>query len=368
MKTVVINGANGFVASNFILNLLKKRSNIIALVRTNGQEPIERMNEALALINDSEVIDTINLKVYNYSLLDNDFAIDKNILKSIFNNTVDYFHFAASLKFDAKSVDEIFATNIEGVKNSIKVFSKYATKNSRFFYIGTAYSCGRFKDVFKEDFYENEGIMAFRNYYEQSKRFAENIVKENIEKNGLNAHIIRLSQVVGNHETGVTTTNYGIFDFAKRVYSLATRYPNETVRVHVDPDSTQNLIPIDTVRKHLTRIVEEAKVPKIMNFVSTKSIRNGLIIEILNKMIPIRLIPMSQLERKNMNPIERLVSVGMSFSESYTSINISFDTQKRDQFINSTETVLDNQSVAMMLKYYIEDLSQKKTKKKQVAA
>lgn len=105
-----------------------------------------------------------------------------------------------------------------------------------------------------------------------------------------------------------------------------------------------------------------------MNFVSTYSIRNGLIIEILNKMIPICLIPMSQLERKNMNFIERLVSVGMSFTESYTSINISFDTQKRDQFINSTETVLDNQSVAIMLKYFVEDLSQKKAKKKQVAA
>lgn len=196
------------------------------------------MNEALALINDYEVIDTINLKVYNYSLLDNDFAIDTNILRSIFNNTVDYFHFVASLMFDAKSVNEIFAANIKGVKNSIKVFSQYATNDSRFFYIGTAYSCGRFKGIFKEDFYENEDIRAFRNYYEKSKRFDENIVKENIEKNELNAHIIRLSKVVGNHETGVTTTNYGIFDFAKRMYRLATRYPNEIVRVHVDPDST----------------------------------------------------------------------------------------------------------------------------------
>jgi len=175
-----------------------------------------------------------------------------------------------------------------------------------------------------------------------------------------------LSQVVGNHETGITKTDYGIFDFARRVYNLAARYPNEVVRVQVDPDSTQNLIPIDTVTKHLTQVVEESKVPPIMNFVSGKSIRNSHIIETLNKMIPIRLIPLKQLEREIMNPVERLVSVGMSFTESYTSTNILFDTRNRDQFINNTENGPDNHSVAMMLKYFIEGLTQKK--KKPVAA
>lgn len=368
MKTVIINGANGYIASNFINSLLKQQYMVIALVRANKQDVEERMNEVLATINDGEKTDISNLEVYEYSLLDKHFAINENILKSIFSGQVDYFHFAASLKYDEKSVNEIFSTNIGGVENSIKVFSKYATMGSRFFYIGTAYSCGRLNGVFKENFYENEDISAFRNYYEQSKRLAENIVKENIEKNRLNAHIIRLSQVVGSNETGITKTDYGIFDFTKRIYNLATRYPNEIVRVHVDPDSTQNLIPIDIVTKHLTRIVEENKVPIIMNFVANKSIQNSYIIETLNKMIPIRLIPLKKLEREIMNPIERLVSVGMSFTESYTSTNILFETRKRDQFINSTENSPDNHSIAMMLKYFIEGLTQKKREKKSVAA
>jgi nucleoside-diphosphate-sugar epimerase len=359
-NTVIVNGANGYVASNFINHLLKQQYMVIALVRSNGIDPEERMNDVLVYLNDDINVDTTNLEVYDYSLLDKDFNINENILKSIFSSKVDYFHFAASLKYDEKSIDEIFSTNVDGVENSIKVFSKYATDNSRFFYIGTAYSCGRFNSIFEEKFYKNQGISAFRNYYEQSKRFAENIVKENIQKKGLNAHIIRLSQVVGNHVTSVTKTEYGIFDFAKRIYSLAARYPNEMIRVHVDPDATQNLIPIDTVTEHLTKMMEETEIPEIMNFVSKSPVRNSFIIDTLNQLVPIQIIPEKTLERKDMNSIERMISAGMSFTESYASTNILFDTQLRDRFMEYTETGPDNNSVAKMLEYFIETLSEKK--------
>jgi len=75
------------------------------------------MNEVLAHINDGKAINTSNLEVYNYSLIDDNFSMDENVLKSIFSGNVDYFHFAASLKYDEKSVEEIFSTNIEGVEN-----------------------------------------------------------------------------------------------------------------------------------------------------------------------------------------------------------------------------------------------------------
>ena len=368
MKTVIVNGANGYVASNFICNLIRMNYRVVALVRTNGKDPVERMKDALNKLNDERYPDETNLEVYDYSLLSEDFGMDKDVLKRIFSYNADYFHFAACLKYDEKSINEIFSTNIEGVKNSIDVFLKYATKNSRFFYIGTAYSCGRHNGIFRENFYKNEDILSFRNYYEQSKRFAENIVKESIEKQGLMAHVIRLSQVVGNNETGITKTNYGIFDFAKRIHCLSSRYPNTIVRVHVDPDATQNLIPIDTVTEHLIKVVEAVKVPDIMNFVSDKSIKNSHILETLSRMIPVALIPLKKLEREKMNSIERLISVGMSFTESYTTTNILFDTRKRDEFIDSPIKGPDNNSIARMLEYFIEELSQKKREAKHSAA
>lgn len=369
MKTIIVNGANGYVASNFINSLLNEKYNIIALVRGSKKRSAEeRMNNVLADLNDNEEVNMSNLRVYDYSLLENNFGLDKDTLNQIFSGNVDYFHFAASLKYDEKSVDEIFPTNVQGVENSIEVFLKYTTKNSRFFYVGTAYSCGKLKGVFEEKFYENSEIASFRNYYEQSKRFAENIVRKNIRKKGLNGHIIRLSQVVGNHKTGITKTDYGIFDFAKRVYNLAYRFPGEVVRVHVDPHSTQNLIPIDTVTAHLNKVVHEKEVPAIMNFVSKNSIKNEHIIEILNQLTPINLLPVQAIERNEMSSIERLMSVGMSFTESYTETSLSFDTQQRDRFVGNQETGPSAYSVARMLEYFIGTLSEKRKKQESVAA
>ena len=359
MKTVVINGANGYVASSFIANLLKTGYKVVALVRPNHKHtPEERMNKVLTDINEGENINTKNLSVYAYSLIEKDFAMEEKFLKKVFGTSVDYFHFAASLKYDEKSVDEIFATNIEGVRNSIDLFLKYASKKSRFFYIGTAYSCGKYDAVFEEKFYKNEPISAFRNYYELSKRYAENIVKSSIEENNLNGHVIRLSQVVGNHKTGVTKTDYGIFDFSKRVYNLASRYPNEVVRVHVDPDSTQNLIPINTVVNCLTEIVKSGAVPKIINLVAKKSVRNEHIINTLNEVLPITLIPQKKLERNSMNSLERLISIGMSFTGSYTETNLKFDTAQRDKIIQPAgDGELNDENVFAMLKYFVESLS-----------
>ena len=361
MKTIVVNGANGYVASNLINNLLKQKYKVIALVRNNkNQTPKERMRNVLADMNNDENIDISNLKVFGYSLLDKNFSISEEDLKKIFRFNVDYFHFAASLKYDEKSIDEIFSTNIEGVENSIKVFSKYATNNSRFFYIGTAYSCGKYVDKFEEKFYKNEDITHFRNYYEQSKRFAENVVKKHIDESGLNGHVIRLSQVVGHKNTGITKTNYGIFDFAKRIFSLASRYPNEIVRVQVDPESTQNLIPIDTVTEHFLKIIQETEIPEIMNFVANEPVQNTHIIETLNQLLPVNIIPLKNLDRKDMNPIERLIAAGMSFTESYTATNLFFDTKKRDRIIPSEGNNPDKQSIFKMLSYFIDHLFEKK--------
>ena len=359
MKTIIVNGANGYVASNFTNSLLKGKYKVIALVRGSKKQPAEeRLKNVLADLNDGEKINSDNLKVYDYSLLDNDFAMDRNILKNIFSGDVDYFHFAASLKYDEKSVDEIFATNIEGVRNSIDVFLKYASKKSRFFYIGTAYSCGKYNEVFEEKFYKNKPISSFRNYYELSKRYAENIVKSSIEENNLNGHVIRLSQVVGDHSTGITKTDYGIFDFSKRVFNIASRYPNEVVRVHVDPDSTQNLIPINTVVNCLIKTVKSVTVPTIINLVAKKSVRNEHIINILNEILPITLIPQKKLDGESMNSLERLISIGMSFTGSYTKTNLKFDTRQRDKIIQPAgDDQLKNENVFAMLKYFVESLS-----------
>lgn len=355
MKNVVVNGANGYVGSNFVQKLLKDGYSVVALVRANDKEsPKARMMQALREKCDDEEVNTDRLRVYEYSLLEKEFDLSESVLKEIFQGDVEYFHFAASLKFDARSREEIFDINVEGVRNSMDVFLRYASEESRFFFISTAYTCGKTEEKFEERFYENADISQFRNYYEQSKRFAENLVKEYIEEKNLRAHILRLSQVVGNNKTGVTKTDYGIFDFVKRVHNLAQRYPGITIRIQVDPFSNQNLIPIDMVVDFLTRTIETAEVPDIINLVSKNPVQNQKIIRSIDQLVPISILPREKVDKQQMNSLEKVVAAGMSFTSSYIDTRIDFDTKNRDIIMNSHSNEVSEDSVHSMIVYYLE--------------
>ncbi|MFW6043919.1 MAG: SDR family oxidoreductase [Marinilabiliaceae bacterium] len=364
MRRIIINGANGYVASNFIYKLLEQDYEVVALVRENEKYSAEeRMDHVLSQINNGPFTKPGNLSVYPYSLTDEDFSMPEPRLQEIFGKEADYFHFAASLKYDKKSKDEIFQVNVGGVENSIKIFSKYASGNSRFFLAGTAYSCGKWEGRFDEEFYPDEDISAFRNYYEMSKRLAENVVRKHIENNGLNGHILRLSQVVGDSRTGETKTDYGIFDFSKRVHNLAKRYPGRTVRVHVDPEGTQNVIPIDTAVNYLCQTAEKDPLPVIMNFTGNQPVKNEHIINSLNKLLPINLVPVKDIKHKEMTSLERLMAVGMSFTGNYNSLNIRFDTSKRDSVLSPQINEINEETVFKMLKYFLENITEKGAKK-----
>lgn len=362
MKTIIINGANGYVAANFINELLLEDFKIIALVRAGKAPAQERMNDMLSDLNDGKEIKSDKLNVYDYSLVDENFSISEAHLKEIFNGDVDYFHFAASLKYDFKAKDEIFQTNLDGVQNSMRVFSKFASKRSRFFFISTAYSSGIMEGKFEEKFYDNDDISMFRNYYEQSKRFAENLIRKQIEEEGLNGYILRLSQVVGNNKTGVTKTDYGIFDFARRIQSMANRHPYRKVRVKVNPATTQNLIPIDTVVTYLMQVVKISDLPVILNVVAKDGIRNSIVLNCLNELLPITLLPEPDLEVSEMDSYERIISIGMSFTNSYTNTNMNFDTTKLDELMQVEENEASEESIRKMLEYFLDKSSDKKAR------
>ncbi|MCK3683139.1 SDR family oxidoreductase [Maribellus sp. YY47] len=362
MKTIVINGANGYVAANFINELLLEDFKIIALVRAGKIPAQERMINMLSDLNDGKEFKSDKLKVYDYSLVDENFSIAEEQLNEIFGSDVDYFHFAASLKYDFKAKDEIFQTNLDGVQNSMRVFSKFASKKSRFFFISTAYSSGIMEGKFEEKFYDNADISMFRNYYEQSKRFAENLIRKQIEEEGLNGHILRLSQVVGNNKTGVTKTDYGIFDFARRIQSMANRHPYRKVRVKVNPETTQNLIPIDTVVSYLMQVVKISEIPVIMNVVAKQGIRNGFILSCLSELVPISLLSLPELEVSEMDSYERIISIGMSFTASYTDTNMNFDTTKLDEVMQLEANEASEESIRKMLEYFLDKASDKKAR------
>jgi len=358
MQKIVINGANGFVASHFIRELLEQNFEVIALVR-NGENlsAQQRMKNVLQGIDPDNNLNYNNLKTFNYSLLAEDYSLATKEIEAIFSNDIIFFHFAASLKFSAKDKNTIFKTNVGGLKNSVQLFQKYAKPDSRFIYMSTAYSCGKFSGVFEEKFYPEEEKSHFRNYYEQSKRVAENVMKEHIESGRLNGHVVRLSQVVGNNKTGVTKTNYGIFDLAKRLYNIARLHPNNTLRIKVDPNGTQNLIPIDKVIETLMNLLKTNDLPRIINLTAKKGVKNKTIIECINRYLPMKIILDKNLQKKSMNSLERMIAVGMSFTGKYAGINLQFAHKNLDKIMPPENNEITKHSLCKMMDYFIGELA-----------
>jgi len=359
MQKIVINGANGFVASHFITQLLQHNYEVVAFVRNGKKQPAhQRMLAVLNEINPGNKTDYSHLKVYNYSLFDENYSLTNEQIETIFDGDVQFFHFAASLKFSAKDKNTIFETNVDGLKNSVKFFQKYAKPDSRFIYMSTAYSCGKFSGVFEEKFYPEEEKSNFRNYYEQSKRFAENVMKEHIESGRLNGYVVRLSQVVGNNKTGITKTNYGIFDLAKRLFNIASLHPNNTLRIKVDPDGTQNLIPIDKVVEALMNLLKINDLPQIINLTAKKGVKNETIAECINRNLPMKVILDKNLQKTSMNSLERMIAVGMSFTGKYTGINLQFEHKNLDKIMLSEDNEITKHSLCKMMDFFMRELAE----------
>src|SRR5690625_7533035 len=115
MKNIVVNGANGYVGSNFVQKLLKDGYSVVALVRANDKEsPKARLLQALREKCDEAEVNTNRLRVYEYSLLEKGFGLSESDLQDIFQGDVEYFHFAASLKFDVRPRAEVLDSGAEG--------------------------------------------------------------------------------------------------------------------------------------------------------------------------------------------------------------------------------------------------------------
>ncbi|MBK5202635.1 MAG: SDR family oxidoreductase [Prolixibacteraceae bacterium] len=359
MRKIVIDGANGFVASHFIKELTEHNQKVTAFARKNCRESSQKRIEKAILKTGASKGQIADIKVYDYELKEENFALSETSLSEIFNEDVDFFHFAANLKFSEKDKEEIFSTNINGMENAISTYLKYATPSSRFFYISTVYSCGKTKEPFLEKFYPDAEIEQFRNYYEQSKRFAENRLKAHMERKKFNLHIIRLAQVVGNRETGVTTTNYGVFDFAKRIKSLAKRHPNETVRIKIKPYSTQNFIAVNVVARYLYEISRIQKLPVIINVNGNSYVKNQTITNCLSKLLPINIVFDETLETKQMTSLERIISAGMKFTGIYANTILSFDRTQLEKLVDTSDELISEDSLYKMIHYFLDNIKRK---------
>jgi len=257
----VLTGSTGFVGSHFALSCCRSGNAPIALARGSSDAGAqERVTQALRSAERSLGDDGTCAApplVLAADLAQPACGVSGEALNRLRRAQPEQFwHFAASLRYEDRHRAEIFASNLEGTLRALELakLSGCAT----FVYVSTAYSAGRQQGPVAEQLHDFAA--GFNNAYEDSKARAEHTVAEFCARHGLTFAILRPSIVIGPYATkstgGSSTGLYGFLREVSRVVA-ALRALGRPVEVNGDPETLCNLIPVDWFVDDVAALLEE---------------------------------------------------------------------------------------------------------------
>jgi thioester reductase-like protein len=239
-------------------DLLLKGHKLAVLVRPTKKVRVrERIETILQMWEDElgyrlprPVLLTGNISEENLGLSDKQMRWCKEYLDQVV-------HGAAVLKFHgASKQEEPWLTNCGGTKN-VLAFSEL-TGVRHFHYVSTAYVCGEREDiVFENQLDENQN---FRNDYERSKFESEKMVHaaDCFET----TTVYRPGVIVGDSETGYTSTYHGLFLYLRLIAMLVPEQKcnaegvfETPIQLPIEGDEPRNLVPVDWVAKTIAHLV-----------------------------------------------------------------------------------------------------------------
>ncbi len=200
-KVIFLTGATGLIGSYLLKLLLEKGHKVFCLARSKNEKSAEeRVIEILNFWSKDISFDPKNLKILEGDITKKNLGLNKKLLNLLKKEVDQIFHCAAVTKFNWP-LDEIRKVNVEGTRNVLELGVKWSKegKLERVNHLSTAYVCGDYKGVFKED--DLDVGQKFNTTYEQSKFEAEKVV-EKYRKKGLWIDIFRPPIVVGESTTG----------------------------------------------------------------------------------------------------------------------------------------------------------------------
>jgi nucleoside-diphosphate-sugar epimerase len=257
MRTHLITGGTGFIGAALVIELLQRTDDaIVAIVRPGDSSPERRFHAAVTGAAEAYGLGSaVAAKLERCRVVAGDVLEERcGVREEISARHVQFWHCAASLRFEDRHQEEIQTTNVEGTRHALALARSLEVE--AFNHISTAYVAGTSSGVIRE---ELAGAVSTNNHYERSKVMAEHLVGA---ANGFRKRILRPSIVVGHSLTRAATAFSGFYGFLRQLVQfrgmmermqagLAGRTP---LRMRVDPHSGLDLVPVDMVAEEAVRI------------------------------------------------------------------------------------------------------------------
>jgi thioester reductase-like protein len=199
-------------------------------------------------------------------------------------------HSAAQVALRRSDDGEPWQTNVEGTRHLLDLCQSAGV--SAFHHLSTAFVCGVRSGTVYED--ELECGQRFHNDYERSKFEAERLVRQ---APGVRATIYRPSVIVGDSQTGYTSSYHGIYRFLEmpaRWAALQASDRNHSarrllpLRVPLTGEETRNLVPVDWVAQAIVRLAHRpARHGRTYHLVARQSVPICVIKEVAEELLGI---------------------------------------------------------------------------------
>ncbi len=210
MTIHLITGATGFVGRHLVRALLKKRSTVWAIVRPNTCPARDRIEDVLPGYLESY---QGRFRVLEGDITQEHLGLAPSMKEELKQHRMVIWHLAASLSFREQQKRSLYLTNVVGTENVVALANEVG---SHFYYMSTAFVCGRKNGRGMEDSLEQE--QQLRNDYEKSKYAAEQSVREGCR---ISYTIFRPSIIVGDaHEGKAEGCTFGYYRVAFVFYAF----------------------------------------------------------------------------------------------------------------------------------------------------
>ena len=190
------------------------------------------------------------------SLAEVDLGLDGGSRRWIGRNCDRVLHNAASLTFHVAPDGEPYLSNVEGTQRLLELCRDMGIR--QFHHVSTAYVCGLRGDRCRES--ELDVGQAFGNDYERSKVQAETMIRR--AKYLDRATIFRPAIIVGDSQSGYTSTFHGFYALLKLAHTLArwiargsTSAEALIAAFELSGDERKNFVPVDWVSAVMTHVL-----------------------------------------------------------------------------------------------------------------
>lgn len=256
MKRLLITGATGLVGRYLLRDLLAKQLPVAVLCRSNRMESAAQRIESLIVRWESLAGRKLPRPVVlDGNLYRPNLGLDPEQLAWIAGHCDAVLHNAASMTFREDKHGEPFRTNVNGMKNVLAVCEQAGIR--QFHHVSTAYVCG----LREGTIYEHELDLGQQNgnVYEVSKMTAEKLVRAAGFLDQLTVY--RPASVVGDSQTGYTTSSHGFYLPLQMAYVMADKVPPELMGerffrlLGLTGDEGKNLVAVDWLSQAIVELV-----------------------------------------------------------------------------------------------------------------